>query len=46
VGQIPVGDKILTKTLGLNLSLFLKRMGFCFLAHYASRFTVSKGEGG
>jgi len=26
-----VGDEILVKTLGLNLSLFLKGMGFCFL---------------
>ena len=30
VGQIPVGDEILTKTLGLNLSPFSKRMGFLF----------------
>ena len=30
VGQNPVGDEILIKTLGLNLSLFSKRMGFCF----------------
>jgi hypothetical protein len=33
VGQVPVGDEILIKALGLNLSLFSKGMGFCFMPY-------------
>jgi hypothetical protein len=41
VRQIPVGDEILIKTLGLNLSLFSKRMGFFLpLATHALCLTI------